>query len=764
MNISDLKSPYSALFPIGGIGAGLMAKGLLERRNILKGEDIEDTPINKAIHHAPVIGGAAGTVASPFYRSLLKSIIKKGELKEDIQLMPHQRDAIKFIEDKGRGIIAHGTGLGKTLTSIAAFEDMRNKGEANKALIVVPSSLRENYADNIAKFTNSDYTIYGSKNERGTKYYDESSDSPYNIISYEMFKKDPEGIRERLGADTLIIDEAHRARNDTSTTYKDLSSNPDKYKHVIALTGSIVNNEPSDVAPLLHIAFGDQDAAIADKKMFDKLFVRRYVKTKGLLNPVTEVNSSLVNKENLAKHLADKIHYVPHEYVEKDLPEKEEEVVKVTMTPEQKRLYLWSLDALDPITRLKIKNNIPVSQREMSGIFAKMMQGRKIMTDPAIVDEELAQKNPYEYSPKVKKIVDDLSQHLEESNDNKAVIYGNLIHNQLDAVQKALDYKKIPYTTYYGVGNEGNSNKGRSKNLQDYMEGKKRAILISGAGGEGLDLKGSTMLQMVEGHYNPEKIQQAEARVRRMGDKRDKPIKIKRYVSTLPPSLLEKSLSIFGKKPNTSIDEYIYNVADRKDRLNAEFRDVLEKKAYSNNLMGWVIGNAASELANGIIDKRETVGIDAALKQRLINEGSQEYIANKHINAIKRKSGLDERQTLIEYGNPLVTLGTAPYIANKMQTSPIFNKILPNKLKGSLAAPIALSALTTFGLGIAMRQWPKRLLRQRILKSDDVPRAIQQHTEDLDRKAQRKIIAAEQYLDQAKRIERLGLNKRVLET
>jgi hypothetical protein len=54
-------------------------------------------------------------------------------------------------------------------------------------------------------------------------------------------------------------------------------------------------------------------------------------------------------------------------------------------------------------------------------------------------------------------------------------------------------------------------------------------------------------------------------------------------------------------------------------------------------------------------------------------------------------------------------------------------------------------------------------LRARVAKSDDVPRAIQQHTTDLDRRAERKLRAAEQYIGQAERIERLGLEKRMLE-
>ena len=186
------------------------------------------------------------------------------------------------------------------------------------------------------------------------------------------------------------------------------------------------------------------------------------------------------------------------------------------MTDLQRKLYLYSLSKLDPVTRLKIRNNIPVSQREMTGIFGKLIQGRKVMTDPAEVYTPLKGEDPYEYSPKIKRVVDDLVGHLSEDKKNKSVIYGNLIKSQVDTVGRALDKKGVPYTTFLGIGNKNNSYKQRQKNLRDYMSGDKRVLLISGAGGEGLDLKGSTMMQMLEGHYNPEKVQQAEARVRRL--------------------------------------------------------------------------------------------------------------------------------------------------------------------------------------------------------------------------------------------------------
>lgn len=505
-------------------------------------------------------------------------LLKQAALNDSVALHPHQQGAVDFISTNRKGVVAHGTGLGKTLTSIAAFEKLRASGGAKRALVIVPASLRDNYASNIRKYTNSSYSIYGPKNDKGSSQLGDASNSDYNIISYEMYKKDPAGLRERLGADTLIIDEAHRARNEASDINKELSNEVMRYGNVLTLTGSVVNNHPSDISPLMDATFGREGNPIGSRADFNRKYTTKLRKG-GWGKSRNDTVTIIKNRGKLSKAIGDKIHYVSHQDMGSSLPPASLEVVQTPMTKEQKKLYMYAYRDLPPILQAKIRKNVPVSQKEMAGIFARIMQARKVMTDPAAMDARYEGLNPYEYSPKVRRVVDDLSAHLSESRENKAVIYGNLIDSQLGSVQESLDAKRIPYATYFGTGNEGNTPLQRKQNLEQYMSGKKRVLLISGAGGEGLDLKGSSMLQMLEGHYNPEKIHQAEARVRRMGDRPDKPILIKRYVSTLPNSGFDKFLSVFGKKHPTSIDEYIYTVADRKDRLNQDFRSVLSKDA-----------------------------------------------------------------------------------------------------------------------------------------------------------------------------------------
>jgi len=750
----------SYLLPLAGLGTGITGRAIMQNRNIRKTDKVEDERENRIWNYAPFIGLAAGLLSSPDYWRLARKIITKtAMLKDDVKLRPHQEEAVDYIAKNRRGILAHATGLGKTLTSIASYERLKEKGKAQRALVVVPASLRDNYVDNIKRFTNSTYSIYGPVNERASKNIEDNSDSDYNIISYDLYRKDPDGIRERIGADTLIIDEVHRTRNEASETYKELSESSPKYNNVITLTGSVVNNEPADITPLIDVTYGKDNNPIGNKKLFEKLFVRKIEKTHGIFNPKSETHQSIINKQQLSKILAGKVHYLTHDAVKGEMPEKDEEMVRVPMSKEQDRLYRYTLDELDPITRVKIRYNIPISQREMSGIFGKLIRGRQVMTDPAILAENLKGKNPYEYSNKVRKVVDDLEQHLSESPGNKSVIYGNLITSQVDAVRKALDMKGIPYSTFLGTGNEGNTAKGRSKSLKEYMDGKKRVMLISSAGGEGLDLKGTSMMQMLEGHYNPERIQQAEARVRRLGDKRETPIKIKKYVSYTKPRGIAKALSWVGKKPPTSIDEYIYNVARRKDALNQDFRDVLEKKSAMTEetrramapLWGAYIGSEAGGAIANLLEKREDQRIETDIRQKLQDMGRPEYVKKKHLANITRLSKIDERKVEAAVAGTLIGIGLGQTIGKTVtQTMPGKAGILPI---------IAITA----GLTYAAKHIPRRLLGQRINNSDDIERAVEQYDINLHKKVERKLKSSADYLDEHERIKRLGLDEIMLE-
>ena len=644
---------------------------------------------------------------------------KESALNPDLKLMDHQERFIdRLVDNNGVMMAAHATGSGKTLSAIAGFERLKKNGTAKKALVVVPASLRENFVDNLKRYTNSSYSVYGPKGESSSKDIGEKSDHHYNVVSYDLFREHGDQILNDTGADTLIMDEVHKARGTEGQTYHKLKDLRGRFKNAITLTGSVVNNEPNDVVPLMDVTFTPKGHKLVSKKFFDKLFVRKDATTVGIFSPKVHIEKKLKNKAQLAKYLKGQIDYVSHQDLEKNMPKRNLEVVKVPMSEDQARIYNYSLNSVDPVTRWKIRNNLPVSQKDAKDAFSKLLQARQVSTDHGVLDETLADKNPYDYSPKVKKVIDDAVSHLEENKTNKTVIFGNLIKGQVGSVEKALKLKGIPYAKFLGMGQEGMTAKSRPKEIQDFQNGKKRLLLISGAGAEGLDLKNSTMLQMLEGHYNPERIQQAESRVRRMGSMMHLPegerqVTIKRYMSVpKPPSLLQKIYAKAGYGGDGGVDDWVYTIAKRKDDLNSDFRDTLQANHEKVGAMsaeskeiermgGQAIasflsptGRSLGELLVGtpvssVIERRGGKRLEQMVKQKLLDRGYESLTQKKHTAKVMSESKIDERalDAALGAGSLMTGLG----IIHAISPGSRFTKYLNKGVGSAVVKPVSKS-------------------------------------------------------------------------
>lgn len=797
-----------------GAGLGLLTRSKFEEK-FKKKED--QTLKDKLISKGPLLGGLAGGIAGAVHgKSRAKLLSKFAALKKDVQLKEHQSRAVqRLVENDGSLLIAHATGSGKTLTGIAGFEELKSIGKAKRAIVVVPAALRENFVENLKNFTQgSSHAVYGPKGESKSHDVGHVSTADYNIISYDLFREHGDQILKDTGADTLIMDEIHKVRGTEGSTYNKLRDLRPNFKNAITLTGSVVNNEPNEVVPLLDITYGPTGHKLVSKQFFDKLFVKKDAKKVGLISPKVVIEKNLTNKKALKHYLESKIDYVGHEAIEKDLPKKNVETVEVNMSPEQKRVYDFTMASVDPVTRWKIRNNIPVGQREAQEAFGKLMQARQISTDPAVMDKRFESQHPHEYSPKVTAVLKDLHEHLGEAEHHKSVIFGNLIHGQVSTIEKTLLHHKIPFSKFVGMGQEGSSAKQRAQSIQDFTGGKSRVLLISGAGAEGLDLKNATMMQMLEGHYNPERIHQAESRVRRLGSKVPE-VKIRRYVAKpAPHGVIGKAMSAVSGGGNQGVDQWIYTIAERKNRLNSDFRDVLNKQAsvisekianfgrfldeagdlagsesaggfFENpanaliqsygSAFGKAIGGIPGEIVKRQMIKSTDKDVEAKLKQMLLDKGYESLTQKIHYPKIMAESKQDERVIDAKAGLGALSVGLPilatlhPQIGNKMNAgiSKALKAVLSEKTVGKIfshpllriAAPSMVGgALIGMGLPIAQEYARKVILTGALGGSKDLDTGINLYIEKLRKKNERKYKSSKGFVNEYETKKDLGID------
>ena len=72
-------------------------------------------------------------------------------MSSNIELMPHQKNAVQRIVRKGNTMLAHVVGAGKTFTMIAAAMERKRLGLSNKPLFVVPNHLVSQWAGEFAR-------------------------------------------------------------------------------------------------------------------------------------------------------------------------------------------------------------------------------------------------------------------------------------------------------------------------------------------------------------------------------------------------------------------------------------------------------------------------------------------------------------------------------------------------------------------------------------------------------------------------------------
>lgn len=273
------------------------------------------------------------------------------------------------------------------------------------------------------------------------------------------------------------------------------------------------------------------------------------------------------NLDHLRSKLEGKVDY--HVAGKEDYPTVKEMDVKVPMSKSQLAAYKATAKGKASLA-YKIKHGIPPSKAESGQMNAFLNASRQISNTAAAYNTSAAD----EISPKVQRIVSDIRKSYASDPNYKGVLYSNYLDSGVNRVKKHL---KIPYAEFTGKTSE----KDRKRIVADYNSGKIKQLLISGAGSEGLDLKGTKMVQLMEPHWNKARLDQVKGRAVRYKSHADLPesernVIIKNYYSTLPErkGIIQK---IFRSKPKKSADEYLKMLSNQKQQLNQDFLSTLRE-------------------------------------------------------------------------------------------------------------------------------------------------------------------------------------------
>lgn len=533
---------------------------LIERTGYLGDvKDLEDLGVQGDFHEYSIPYAKLTQVAKPGERGGYSTTVKlqkekQAALKPDVQLQEHQeRVKRRLQEGDKRLLLYHGLGSGKSLSSLAAAEAAGGPYAA-----VAPASLKPNYEKEIEKFTE------GSRPE---------------VFSYTGLGM---GKMPALDTETLIFDEAHRLRNPGTSGAMAAARAAQKAKNVMLLTGTPVTNEPGDLASLLSLLHNKQITPEAFKQQFigyKKVYPSwlSHITGRGVGEEAV-----LKNEPKLRELLKGKVDYQPSKTPEG--VNVDEQIVRVPLSKDQQRIQKAIRSKIPLGWAWKLDEEFPLTRQELASLnhFMTGLRQSSLSTLPFRADKNPL--NAFEESGKLQRAMTDLKTELESDPRKKALIYSNFIDAGLQPYAAALEREKIPYGMFYG----GMPVRARQQALQAYNEGKLRALLLGPAAAEGISTKGTSLIQLLDPHWHESRSSQARGRGLRFDSHTGLPedlknVAVRRYISaSQDPSFI---LRFLGARRHRTGDEILETLAARKEKLNEQFRKILQEEGATQALV-----------------------------------------------------------------------------------------------------------------------------------------------------------------------------------
>ena len=482
------------------------------------------------------------------------AFIKQADLQPNISLQPHQQRVVDKVQNQlddtgqARMLLYHSLGSGKTLSGLAAADASKIPYTA-----IVPAALRNNLYKEQDKFINP------------------ATATPSTIMSHTAV-----GLNAPIeNPQSILVDEAHRFRNNKSTQATNLVNAARKAKQVVMLTGTPIVNDPSEFAVPYNVLTGSS--------MTPEAFGKKFVGLEGSERPwykrifSGEGEPDIINQQELKDNLKGKVDYFAPLAPKATVDRKD---VVVEMNRDQTDLYSQMLGQLPTLMRWKLKMNYPLSQEEATRMTSFMTGLRQVglSTLPFMKGNPNVGK-AFDQSPKLNKAFSNLQGLMNTDPKGKALVFSNFVGAGLSPYQHALDKAGIPAASFTGTLTD----KERKKLVDDYNSDKIRVALLGPSGTEGLSFKGTKLVQLLDPHWNTARSSQSEGRALRFDSHEHLPIdernvKVERYISRLAPSRLRSLLRYvgIGADPNPATDDYLITSADRKQKLNNKFLDILK--------------------------------------------------------------------------------------------------------------------------------------------------------------------------------------------
>jgi len=412
------------------------------------------------------------------------------------------------------GVLGDDMGLGKTLQALALMVHAKDGDPAaGPFLVVAPTSVVGNWALEAKKFAPSLAlaTITEAKGRRGTTIAEVAEGCDLVITSYALFRIEADQYGE-VAWSGAFFDEAQFVKNRSSKGYACAKALPVAFK--VAMSGTPIENNLMELWSLLSIA---APGLFPSPERFTE-----YYRT-----PI-EKHRDRERLEQLQARMRPFLLRRTKEQVADDLPDKQEQVMEIELSPKHRRLYDQYLHR----ERQKVLGLLDDFSANRFEIFQSLTLLRQAALDISLIDPDV-EGVP---SSKLDALMDMLSEIVA---DGHRVLVFSQFTRFLGLARSRLTAEGI--SSCYLDG----STKNRPAVIEEFRSGAAPAFLISlKAGGFGLNLTEADYCILLDPWWNPATEAQAVDRIHRIGQTR----KVMVYRLVAKGTLEDKVMALKAKK------------------------------------------------------------------------------------------------------------------------------------------------------------------------------------------------------------------------
>lgn len=519
---------------------------------------------------------------------------------KDFQLQAPQQFLAKYINPKTnyKGVLVfHKIGAGKTCTAVNIAEQWKGN---RKIIVVVPASLIGNFRNELrslcagnAYLTASERTILEGLHPSKREYKDIISrsdkriDKYYQIYSYNKFVEDYNDGNINLYNSILIVDEVQNMVSEEGIYYKTLYDAIHKAPsnlRIVLLSATPIFDKPIEIALTMNLL--RIPVEFPTGREFEKMFI-----------DVKKVRDTLIYSMKNVELFKDMVKGYVSYFGGADkisFPEMNLKWKKVNMSSFQYKSYLAVLRSEEKKQGLDIKRQFKAFEKGgIKNLPSTFMLGERIVSNIAFPNKNINEKgfksfegnhlkfgNLEKYSIKFYNML----RAIKRSKGPVFIYSGFLGFGGITSFIKVLEYHGYSSYNQYGEGSKrycvwsGDQKLAVREEIKQVFNqpnntnGSKIKVFIgSPSSREGLSLLSVKTILVMEPYWNYSRILQIIGRgIRYCSHKRlppeDRTVNVYIYIATHP-------------NEEETIDQYIYKMAMKKNRLIQQFEKALKEAA-----------------------------------------------------------------------------------------------------------------------------------------------------------------------------------------